>query len=131
MVIEANSDILTAGIESLWGGDSLQIGYGAIFHLRSDAAVSANHSRLFLRLATQLPMQSDYLRLAPVRGLDHLLRSPFLIKEAVRIAVSKVHRQSLDSSAGRSGSMEASRWIDAPKCAGCPVCDLPAPEKCM
>ena len=33
MVVEANSDILLAGVGSLWGGDSLQIGYGG--HLRA------------------------------------------------------------------------------------------------
>jgi hypothetical protein len=124
MVVEANSDVLTAGVESMWGGDSLQIGYGAIFHLRSDASVRENHSRQFLRLATQLPVQSDYLRLSPARGLDHLVHSPYLVREALRIVASKAHRQSLDSSAGRSDMMEAQRWIAAPKCAGCPVCDI-------
>jgi hypothetical protein len=128
MVVEANSDVLTAGVESMWGGDSLQIGYGAIFHLGSDASVSENHSRQFLRLATQLPVQSDYLRLSPARGLDHLLHSPYLVREAMRIVSSKAQRQSLDSSAGRSDIMEAERWIAAPKCAGCPVCDIAVEE---
>jgi len=131
MVVEANSDVLLAGLESLWGGDSLQIGYGGIFYLRSDASVRDNHSRQFLRLATRLPMQSDYLRLSPMRGIDHLLRSPYLMREAVRIAVSKVHRGNLDSSAGRSEMIEASQWIEAPKCAGCPVCNVPNPGNCL
>jgi hypothetical protein len=131
MVVEANSDILLAGINSMWGGDSLQIGYGTLFYLRSDSSVRDNHSRQFLRLATQLPMQSDYLRISPRRGIEHLLHSPYLMREALRIAASKVQRQSLDSSAGRSDMMEATRWIEAPKCAACPVCDLPASHNCL
>jgi Beta-lactamase superfamily domain len=129
MVVEANSEILAAGVESRWGGDSLHIGCGGIFHLRSDGSVRDNHSRLFLRLATQLPTQSEYLRLSPMRAIDHLIRSPFLIREAFRIAVSKADRRSLDSSACRSGKMDASRWIDADNCAGCPVCDVAEPRR--
>ena len=29
----------------------------------------------------------------------------------------------LDSSVGRSDMMEAKQWIEAAKCAACPVCD--------
>jgi hypothetical protein len=65
MVVDASSEILLAGLVSTWGGDSLQIGYGALFHLRSDESVRQNHTRQFLRLATRLPLQSDYLRLSP------------------------------------------------------------------
>lgn len=126
MVVEANSDVLLAGVSSLWGGDSLQIGYGGIFELRSEAAVDRNHSRHFLKLATRLPLQSDYLRMSPLRGISHLMHSPYLARQAVQMVLPRANHPTADS-AGRENVMEARQWIEAGPCAGCPVCDI-APD---
>jgi hypothetical protein len=126
MVVEADSHVLLAGLGSIWGGDALQSGYGAIFSLRSDASVDRNHSREFLKLATKLPLQSDYLRRAPLRGIAHLIQSPYLARQALRIALPTGDRPTADS-AGRVAGMDSRRWIEASPCAGCPVCDL-APD---
>ena len=127
MVVEANSVVLVAGIESLWGGDSLQIGYGGIFELRSDASVDENHSRHFLRLATKLPLQSDYLLMSPLRGISHLIHSPYLARQVVRMVLPSDNSPTADS-AGRGDVMDARRWIEAPPCAGCPICDVSPSE---
>lgn len=127
MVIEANSDVLLAGVGSLWGGDSLQIGYGGIFELRSDASVDENHSRHFLRLATKLPLQSDYLLMSPIRGVSHLMHSPYLARQAARIVLRRSKLPIADS-AGRGTVMEARYWIEAPPCEGCPICDVSPDE---
>jgi Beta-lactamase superfamily domain len=126
MVVEADSHVLLAGLSSIWGGDALQSGYGAIFSLRSDASVDRNHSREFLKLATKLPLQSDYLRRAPLRGIAHLIQSPYLARQALRIVLPTGDRPTADS-AGRVAGMDSRRWIEASPCAGCPVCDL-APD---
>jgi hypothetical protein len=126
MVLTATSRVLLACVRSRWGGDALQIGYGGIFELRSRAAVEQNHSRLYLRLGTKLPLQSDYLRIAPLRGISHLMHSPYLARQAVNIIRPGARRATVDS-AGREGVLETSRWINAAPCAGCPVCDI-APD---
>ncbi len=123
MVLEASSRVLLACVSSRWGGDALHIGYGGIFELRSRAAVEQNHSRLYLRLGTKLPLQSDYLRIAPLRGISHLMHSPYLARQAVRMVRPGSRRPTVDS-AGRDGVLETSHWIGAGPCAGCPVCDV-------
>jgi hypothetical protein len=127
MVIESNSDVLLAGVGSLWGGDSLQIGYGGIFELRSEASVDENHSRHFLKLATRLPLQSDYLLMSPIRGISHLMHSPYLARQAAQMLLRRSNRPIADS-AGRGDVMEARYWIEAPPCEGCPVCDVTPDE---
>ena len=123
MVLEASSRVLLACVSSRWGGEALQIGYGGIFELRSRAAVEQNHSRLYLLLGTKLPRQSDYLRIAPLRGISHLMHSPYLARQAVRMVRPGPGRATIDS-AGRVGVLETSHWISAAPCAGCPVCDV-------
>jgi hypothetical protein len=127
MVVEANSDVLLAGVGSLWGGDSLQIGYGGLFELRSDASVDTNHSRHFLRLATMLPLQSDYLLMSPIRGISHLIHSPYLARQAARTVLRRPTGPISDS-AGKRSVVETRYWIEAPPCEGCPVCDVSPDE---
>jgi hypothetical protein len=123
MVVEASSRVLLACVSSRWGGEALQIGYGGIFELRSPASVEQNHSRLYLQLGTKLPRQSDYLRISPLRGISHLMHSPYLARQAVRMVRPGPGRPTIDS-AGRVGVLEARHWISAAPCAGCPVCDV-------
>jgi hypothetical protein len=125
MVVEANSDVLLAGVSSLWGGDSLQIGYGGIFYLRSNESVEQNHTRRFVKLATKLPLQSDYLRMSPIRGIEHLIHSPYLAHQAMRKLLPNTHGATGGSP---SAGYDARRWIEAPPCAGCPACDI-APQE--
>jgi hypothetical protein len=106
MVVEANSDVLLAGVGSLWGGDSLQIGYGGLFELRSDAAIDKNHSKQFLKLATKLPLQSDYLLMSPIRGISHLAHSPYLARQAARMVLRRPN-SAITESAGKKDIMEA------------------------
>ena len=127
MVVEANSDVLQAGVDSLWGGDSLQIGYGGLFELRSDAAIDKNHSKQFLKLATKLPLQSDYLLMSPIRGISHLAHSPYLARQAARMVLRRPN-SAITESAGKKNIMEARYWIEAPPCEGCPICDLSPDE---
>jgi len=127
MVVEANSDVLQAGLDSLWGGDSLQIGYGGLFELRSDAAIDKNHSKQFLKLATKLPLQSDYLLMSPIRGISHLAHSPYLARQAARMVLRRPN-SAITESAGKKDIMEARYWIEAPPCEGCPICDLSPDE---
>jgi hypothetical protein len=123
MVVEANSDVLLAGVGSKWGGDSLQIGYGGVFDLRSDASVDENHTRHFVKLATKLPLQSDYLLSSPRRGVSHLMHSPYLARQALRMVLPGDNRPTADS-AGRGDIMDSRQWIEASPCEGCPVCDI-------
>jgi hypothetical protein len=127
MVVEANSDILLAGVGSLWGGDSLQIGYGGLFELRSDASIDKNHSKQFLKLATKLPLQSDYLLMSPIRGISHLMHSPYLARQAARMVLRRPN-SAITESAGKKDIMEARYWIEAPPCEGCPICDVSPDE---
>lgn len=127
MVVEANSEVLLAGVGSLWGGDSLQIGYGGLFELRSDASVDKNHSKQFLKLATKLPLQSDYLLMSPVRGVSHLAHSPYLARQAARMVLRRPN-SAISESAGKADIMEARYWIEAPPCEGCPICDVSPDE---
>jgi hypothetical protein len=123
MVLEVRSRVLLACVSSRWGGEALQIGYGGVFELRSRAAVEQNHTRLYLRLGTKLPRQSDYLRIAPLRGLSHLMHSPYLHRQALRAVRPGARRPTIDS-LGRVGVLDTSRWINASPCEGCPVCDV-------
>jgi hypothetical protein len=123
MVLVSNSRVIDAGISALWGGDALQSGYGGIFELRSDLAVDRNHSRKFLKLGTMLPLQSDYLMMHPLRGVSHMLHSPYLARQATRMVLRRTDRVIADS-AGKGNLMEARYWIEAGPCEGCPVCDL-------
>lgn len=40
-----------------------------------------NHSKQFLKLATKLPLQSDYLLMSPIRGVSHLIHGPYLARQ--------------------------------------------------
>ena len=81
----------------------------------------------YLSLATKLPLQSDYLLMSPIRGISHLMHSPYLARQAARMVLGRPN-SAITESAGKKDIMEARYWIEAPPCEGCPICDVSPDE---
>ena len=65
--------------------------------------------------------------MSPIRGISHLMHSPYLARQAARMVLRRPN-SAITESAGKKDIMEARYWIEAPPCEGCPICDVSPDE---
>ena len=116
LLFESTTEILEYSFASEWGGDVITIGYGCEIYLKDQAAVAEKLDTLCVRLLTNHPVASRYMRGEPGRAAKYLLNNPLTLQWGVRrlrlgSRLNDVHRPQV--------------WLSRTKCEICQICDMP------
>jgi hypothetical protein len=119
LLLKTDSKLLLYALDTIWGGDSLTIGYGIDVDIFDESALEKNLDIVCVRLITSYPTTSDNLRKEPFRAIKYFLTNPHLSKLAVK------QKLMMRKTVNKFPYNERDHWISFTKCELCQVCNMP------